>query len=96
MIFLFQKIIIQFFFKIIIVKLLIKNKSLKLIEEKILKDKQGSTTLKILLQNKNGDFIKSYHSIGEAAKETNIDRASISKACAGILQTAGKFKWEYK
>lgn len=44
----------------------------------------------------NGDFIKSYHSIGEAAKETNIDRASISKACAGILQTAGKFKWEYK
>lgn len=44
----------------------------------------------------NGDFIKSYHSIGEAAKKTNIDRASISKACAGILQTAGKFKWEYK
>lgn len=44
----------------------------------------------------NGDFIKSYHSIGEAAKETNIDRASISKACAGILQTAGKFKWKYK
>ena len=47
MIFLIQKIIIQFFFKIIIVKLLIKNKSLKLIEEKILKDKQGSITLKI-------------------------------------------------
>lgn len=44
----------------------------------------------------NDDFIKSYHSIGEAAKETNIDRASISKACAGILQTAGKFKWKYK
>lgn len=44
----------------------------------------------------DGNFIKSYHSIGEAAKETNIDRASISKACAGILQTAGKFKWKYK
>lgn len=37
----------KFFFKIIIVRLLIKNKSLKLIEEKILKDKRGSTTLKI-------------------------------------------------
>ena len=44
----------------------------------------------------DNQFIKNYHSIGEAAKENNIDRASISKACSGALKTAGNFKWKYK
>lgn len=42
-----------------------------------------------------GELINSFVSIGEASRQTGIDRGSISKACTGKLKTAGKYKWRF-
>ena len=39
-------------------------------------------------------FIKSWKSIGEAAKELNLNHASISKCLSGTYKTTGGFIWE--
>lgn len=43
----------------------------------------------------NGNLIKEYHSLREAAKSVNGDRTHISKACRGILKTSAGFKWKF-
>lgn len=43
----------------------------------------------------NGKEIKVYKSLSEAAKETLIDIANISKCCLGKRETAGGYKWKY-
>lgn len=45
------------------------------------------------LQN---NFIKEFHSIRHAGRETKIYRENISKVCLGKRDTAGGFKWKYK
>ena len=41
-----------------------------------------------------GDFIKKYDNIAEAAKSIGIDRGGICKACSGIQKSAGGFIWK--
>ena len=43
-----------------------------------------------------GNFIKEYHSINQAKRETGVHHSSISQACLGRYKTAGKFIWKYK
>jgi hypothetical protein len=42
-----------------------------------------------------GNYIKSFDSIRDAEKETNVDRASISKAAKGSRPAAGKYMWSF-
>ncbi len=52
----------------------------------------------VLQYNKEGVFIKEYHSIKQAERETGIHNGHISVCCKGLKrhQTAGGFKWAYK
>jgi len=59
-----------------------------------LKEKKGKT--RVLQYNLNGDFIKEFSSIKQAAEETGIIRASISQTCRGKAKTAGGSQWKYK
>ena len=43
-----------------------------------------------------GNFIREWTSIMEAAKELNIDRSGISRACRGVYKQCGGYKWHYK
>lgn len=43
-----------------------------------------------------GEFVRSYKSVSEAAKKTGINSSSIAKCCRGEYKVAGGFKWEYK
>jgi hypothetical protein len=43
--------------------------------------------------NSKGEFIKSYRSISEASKQSNIARQSIRDCVNGKLKTAGGFAW---
>lgn len=42
-----------------------------------------------------GVVLHRYDSIHEAARQTKIDRASISKCCSGERKCAGGFSWQY-
>jgi hypothetical protein len=42
----------------------------------------------------DGNFIKEYYSISEAAREVNIFRTVISKACTIPHYTAGGYRWK--
>lgn len=44
---------------------------------------------------KDGDFIRTYNSINDAAKHIGISRPSISNALSGRAKTSGGFKWSY-
>jgi hypothetical protein len=50
----------------------------------------------ILQYNKQGNFIKEWSSIKEAASALNIDSGSITSCCKNRLNSSGGFKWEYK
>jgi len=55
----------------------------------------NNKTNKAVLQfAKNGDFIKEYHSVSEATRQTKIHH--ISSVCLGKRMTAGGFIWKFK
>ena len=41
-------------------------------------------------------FVKEYPSIGEASRQTGIDKANISACCRGKIKSAGHYKWYRK
>ena len=45
--------------------------------------------------DKNGKFIKTYISISEAERATNISNKNIAHVLRGRSQTAGGYMWEY-
>lgn len=51
--------------------------------------------IKIKQMNMNGEFIRNWNSIMDAAKYHNIDRSGISRACSGLYKQCGGYKWEY-
>lgn len=51
--------------------------------------------IKINQYDSDNNFIKTYDSITNAAKETNTDRSSISKCCNNKYKTAGGFIWKF-
>lgn len=44
----------------------------------------------------NGEVIKEYISLQEAAKDNNCSKANISSVCNGRMKTSAGFKWKYK
>lgn len=50
---------------------------------------------KVLCLFNDGSFHKSYDSIADASRDTNIDACSIIKACKWFRKTAGSFIWNY-
>lgn len=58
---------------------------------------KGGTPRKVKCFDENGNFIKEYDSIKEAALETNTDSAKISTVCSHTPQRyfAGDFQWRY-
>lgn len=51
---------------------------------------------KPVIQNtKNGEFIKTWKSAREAAKQLGLYPGNISKCCNGVLKTTGGFRWKF-
>lgn len=50
----------------------------------------------VLQFTKDNVFVKEYHSIHQAMRETNIPRSSISHCCLNNCDYAGGFVWKYK
>ena len=71
--------------------------NIELITWKENREIQPAKQLKPVIQmTLEGDFIKEWDSIREAARVTGIDRSTIGKVCKGKQKTAGKCKWEFK
>jgi hypothetical protein len=50
----------------------------------------------VLQYTRDGNFVKEYHSVGEAARKIGITREYITKCANGESKTAGRFVWKYK
>ena len=50
----------------------------------------------IVQKTKEGEIIKEWDSLQQAADELGIERSNISHCLRGKLKTSGGFKWEYK
>lgn len=53
-------------------------------------------TVKIVQLDKNGNFIKEWPSMKQAAKEFGVTLSSISACCNGKSKTSKNFIWRYK
>jgi group I intron endonuclease len=58
-------------------------------------NEQGIKTCskKVKQYDLNGNFIKEYYSISEAARDVNVFRTVISSACVRVNGTAGGYRW---
>ena len=66
-------------------------------KENINKSSKDTTHKKRVIQKDlNGNIIKVFDTINEAAKEVGVDRTTVSKVIVGVNQTAGGYKWEYE
>lgn len=66
-------------------------------KEKNFKSKNRNHNAKYVYQyDLNGNFIKKFNSVYEAAKETNIQRNSIKNCCHGKQKRAGKYQWKFE
>ena len=50
----------------------------------------------IIQKTKDGEIIKEWESLQQAADELSIERSNISHCLRGRIKTSGGFKWEYK
>ena len=50
----------------------------------------------IIQKTKDGNIIKEWESLQQAADELGIERSNISHCLRGRIKTSGGFKWEYK
>ena len=50
----------------------------------------------IIQKTKDGEIIKEWESLQQAADELSIERSNISHCLIGRIKTSGGFKWEYK
>lgn len=65
-------------------------------KESNLKNKINSPHRKSVAQlDLDGNIIKEYHSLREAALSVGGDRTHISRACRGLLKTSSGFKWRF-
>jgi hypothetical protein len=60
------------------------------------KPKLYSNAKSVLQYTRDGNFVKEYHSVGEAARKIGITRGYITKCANGKSKTAGRFVWKYK
>ena len=50
----------------------------------------------IIQKTKDGDTVKEWESLQQAADELGIERSNISHCLRGRIKTSGGFRWEYK
>lgn len=62
---------------------------------KAFKGEKNPRARAVIQLSNNGDFIKKYDFIKQAAKELNINRQSISACCKGKIKSAGGYMWKY-
>lgn len=55
-----------------------------------------SHSKKVLQYNLNGEFIKEWRTISEAARAYNTSVQAISRCCNGIVRTSMNYIWEFK
>lgn len=48
----------------------------------------------VYCKNTNGDIVKKYFSLSDAARDIGCDISNISACCHGRIKSAGGFKWE--
>lgn len=65
-------------------------------KQKISNSMKGKHSKKVKMLSKNGEYIRSFDSLTDAAKFINKTPGHISKCCLGIRNTAYGFKWEYE
>ena len=51
---------------------------------------------KTLQYDLQGNLLKEWESVSEAAKQLKMNQGNISACCRGERKTAGKYKWKYK
>lgn len=64
---------------------------------KISEAKKGIATkvCKVIQLTLNGEFIKEWNSMSDAARELDLDASRISACCRGKRNKTGNFKWQY-
>ena len=65
-------------------------------KKKISEAQIGNRGILVIQMSLDGDFIKEYVSLNQAAKQNNISRRNISRCCNGIYRQANGYKWIYK
>lgn len=45
--------------------------------------------------SKNGEYVMSFISMGEAERYTNVSQSNISVCCRGKVKSAGGYRWRY-
>jgi hypothetical protein len=51
---------------------------------------------RVIQMDSDGNIIKTFDTINDAAKEVGVDRTTVSKVIVGVNQTAGGFRWMYE
>ena len=59
------------------------------------KENKKSRGKQVEQYSKNGEYLKTYDSISEAAKELNCSIAAISNCCLGRTKTSQGFQWSF-
>ena len=67
--------------------------SFQLLERYPITEKLDNTEKKVTMIDINNNIIKTFDSIGEAAREVGGERSPIKKCCRGELKTAYGYKW---
>lgn len=57
--------------------------------------KTNSTCKKVIQMDKKGNYIATFNSCSEAARQLNLDSSTISKVCRGVNKTHGNFTFKY-
>lgn len=61
-----------------------------------LKNVSGGGRRSVIKISLDGEVLKEYKSISEAARDNGVHRSSISRALNGVYGVSAGFKWEYK
>jgi hypothetical protein len=58
---------------------------------------KNKSQLRAVIQlNKDEAFVKEYHSVNQAARETGLRSTSIIQCCRGNNKSSGGYLWRYK
>jgi hypothetical protein len=70
----------------------------KMSEAHLKRDKSNDRkhTVSVLQYDMNGNFLKEFSSVKEAAESVSVNTSCIIRVCKGIRKSSGNFLWEYK
>lgn len=64
-------------------------------KKKLSENHKNINTVSVVKYSRNGEFIKQYDSVIDAANDNNLFYSAISSCCRNISKTAGNFIWRY-